>query len=344
MGRFSGGPLKIFSGTASGELAKEIADQLGLRVGDCEVGRFRNGEVQVIVNESVRGDDVFVVQSTCSPPNDTLMELLILIDALRRASARRITAVVPFYGYARQDRKTRGREPITAKLVANLITTAHADRVLTMDLHAGQIQGFFDIPVDHLTALPILSDYIARKRLDDLVVVSPDVGGVARARNLADRLGATFGIIEKRRSEPGESEVMAVIGDVAGRTAVLFDDIIDTGGTIAKAAKALIKHGAKAVYACATHPVFAGEAFRTLADAPFEEVVVTNTIPVVLPEAGGEDGSGRDAAGAKPRTVKPGTTVTVGGKLKIRVESVAPLLAEAIARIHEDLSVSKLFE
>ncbi|RJQ04490.1 MAG: ribose-phosphate pyrophosphokinase [Bacillota bacterium] len=319
MGRFSGGPLKIFHGTATPGLAEEIANHLGLRIGDCGVSRFQNGEIQVIVNESVRGDDAFVVQSTCSPPNDTLMELLILIDALRRASARRVTAVIPFYGYARQDRKTRGREPITAKLVANLLTTAHCDRVLTMDLHAGQIQGFFDIPVDHLTALPLLTDYIVGKHLEDLIVVSPDVGGVARARNMAERLGATFGVIEKRRRRPNESEVMTVIGEVKDRTAILFDDIIDTGGTIAKAAHALIENGAKAVYACATHPIFAGEAFSTLAEAPFEEIIVTNTIPVTMPPEKTEG-------------------------LNVKVLSVAPLLAEAIVRIHEDLSVSKLFE
>jgi len=316
VGRFSSGPLKIFHGSANPALAEEIATHLGLQVGDCDVTRFMNGEIQVLINESVRGDDVFIVQSTCSPPNETLMELLILIDALRRASARRVTAVVPFYGYARQDRKSRGREPITAKLVANLITTACCDRVLTMDLHAGQIQGFFDIPVDHLTALPILAEYIAGKHIQDLVVVSPDVGGVARARNMADWLGATIGIIEKRRSRPNESEVMALIGDVKGRTAVLMDDILDTGGSMVRAAEALIKHGAKEVYVCVTHGVFSGDAFAWLAKAPIAEIIVTNTIPVKVP-------------GESPR---------------VTVLSVAPLLGEAIVRIHEDLSVSKLFE
>ncbi len=321
MGRFSSGPLKIFHGNANVALAEEIANHLGLRVGDCDVTRFKNGEIQVIVNESVRGDDVFVVQSTCSPPNDTLMELLILVDALRRASARRVTAVIPFYGYARQDRKTRGREPITAKLVANLITTAQTDRILTMDLHAGQIQGFFDLPVDHLTALPIIGDYMASKRLDDLIVVSPDVGGASRARNMAERLGATFGIIEKRRPRPNVSEVMTVVGDVKDRTAVLIDDIIDTGGSIAKAAEALIKFGAREVYACATHAIFAGEAIKVLSEAPLREIVVTNTIPVNLPKEALAENGGR-----------------------FKVLSVAALLAEAIVRIHEDLSVSKLFE
>lgn len=321
MGRYSSGALKIFHGNANIPLAESIANHLGLKVGDCDVTRFKNGEIQVIVNESVRGDDVYVVQPTCSPPNDTLMELLILVDALQRASARRVTAVIPFYGYARQDRKTRGREPITAKLVANLITTAQTDRVLTMDLHAGQIQGFFDIPVDHLTALPIITDYIAQKKLPDPIVVSPDVGGAARARNMADRLGAGFGIIEKRRPRPNVSEVMTVVGDVKDRTAILIDDIIDTGGSVVKAAEALIRFGAKEVYACATHPVFAGDAVARLSEAPIREVVVTDTIPVNLP---------------------PDALAENGGRFKIL--TVAPLLAEAIVRIHEDLSVSKLFE
>ena len=316
VGRFGSGQLKIFTGNANVPLAEEIARHLGLRVGEGEVSRFKNGEIQVIINESVRGDDVFVIQPTCSPPNDTLMELLILVDALRRASARRITAVVPFYGYARQDRKTRGREPITAKLVANLITVAGTDRVLTMDLHAGQIQGFFDIPVDHLTALPLLAGYIEAKGLENIIIVSPDVGGTTRARNLADRLGATFGIIEKRHPKPGESEVMTVIGDVRGRTAVIVDDIVDTGGTIANAARALVERGAVAVYACGTHPVFSGKAKETLLGAPIEEIVVTDTIP--LGETWPDD--------------------------RLKVLSVAPLLAEAILRIHEDLSVSKIFE
>ncbi|MEW6032504.1 MAG: ribose-phosphate pyrophosphokinase [Bacillota bacterium] len=317
MGRFSGGQLKVFSGNANVALAKEITDHLGLPLGDSEVTKFKNGEIQVIVNESVRGDDVFVLQPTCSPPNDTLMELLILVDALRRASARRVTAVIPYYGYARQDRKTRGREPITAKLVANLITTAQTDRVLTMDLHAGQIQGFFDIPVDHLSALPLLAEYIKEKGLEDVVVVSPDVGGTARARNLAEYLSnASFSILEKRRPRPNVSEVMTVIGDVAGKTAVLIDDMIDTGGTIAEGAEVLVGRGAKKVYVCCTHAVFSGNAVERLCKAPLEEVVVTNTIPV--PDRG-PDG-------------------------RIKVLSVAPLLAEAILRIHEDLSVSKMFE
>lgn len=320
MGRFSGGQLKIFTGNANQGLAAAIVAHLGIPLGESATTRFNNGEIQVMINESVRGDDVFVIQPTCSPPNDTLMELLIIIDALRRASARRITAVIPFYGYARQDRKTRGREPITAKLVANLITTAQADRVVAMDLHAGQIQGFFDLPVDHLTALPILGSYIASKGLPDVTVVSPDVGGTTRARNLADRLGATFGIIEKRRPAPGQSEVLNIIGEVRGRTVVLVDDIIDTGGSIAGAARALVDPktgGARSVHVCCTHAVFSGAARQTLVDSPIEEVVVTNTIPVREEE-------------------------WPAGRLKVL--SVAPLLADAILRIHEDLSVSKLFE
>ncbi len=313
-----GGPLKIFHGNASAKLAQDIAQNLGLPVGDCEVTKFNNGETQVLVKESVRGDDCFVVQSTCSPPNDTLMELLILIDALRRASARRITAVIPFYGYARQDRKTRGREPITAKLVANLITTAQADRVLTVDLHAGQIQGFFDIPVDHLTAVPLLAEYIASKKLPDVTVVSPDVGGTTRARNLADRLGATFAIVEKRRPKPGASEVMNVIGEVNGRTAVIVDDSCDTGGTVVKAADALKnKFGAKAVYFGCTHAILSGDAMTNLLKAPIEELIFFDTIPVNVPP---------------------------GQEKRVKVLSIAPTLAQAMLRIHNNLSVSRMFQ
>ena len=310
-----GGRLKLFSGNATPALAQEIADHLGTTLGQIEVDRFSNGEVRVSINESVRGADVFVVQSTCHPVNDTLMELLIMIDAFRRASARRITAVVPFYGYARQDRKTRGREPITAKLVANLITTAGADRLLSMDLHAGQIQGFFDIPVDHLTAGPLLAQYFADKGLDDMVIVSPDPGGVSRARNMADRLGLPFAIIDKRRPAPNVAQVVNVIGDVAGKHAVIVDDMVDTAGTVAEGARVLRELGARAVYVAATHPVLSGPALERLARAPIQEVVVTNTIPV-------------DASRL------PG---------KLTVLSVARLFAQAILRIHEDLSVSTLF-
>jgi len=310
------GRLKIFSGNANLGLAEEIARHAGISLGSVEVSRFANGEIHVIVNESVRGADVFVVQPTCSPPNETLVELLILIDAFRRASARRVTAVVPFYGYARQDRKTRGREPITAKLVANLITVAGARRVLTMDLHAGQIQGFFDIPVDHLSAVPILADYFLQKGLANPVVVSPDLGGITRARLLADRLGADIATVDKRRPQPNVSEVMSIIGRVKGKTVIMIDDIIDTGGTIVEGAAALLQKGAVEVYACCTHAVFSGPAREKLDRSPLKEVVVTNTIPVNserLPD-------------------------------KIKVLSVAPLLGEAILRIHKDLSVSALFQ
>lgn len=310
-----GSRLKIFAGNATRDLAREIAEHLGTTLGETEVDRFSNGEVRVIVNESVRGADVFVVQSTCQPVNDALMELLIMIDAFRRASARRITAVVPFYGYARQDRKTRGREPITAKLVANLITTAGADRVLSMDLHAGQIQGFFDIPVDHLTAVPLLSQYLAQKDLKDIVVVSPDPGGVTRARNMADRLGLPFAIIDKRRPAPNVAEVMNVIGAVEGKHAVLVDDMIDTAGTVAEGARVLRELGARSVYVAATHPVLSGPALERLEAAPIQEVIVTNTIPI-------------------DRQRIPD---------KFTVLSVARLFAQAILRIHEDLSVSTLF-
>lgn len=312
--RWGDGKLKIFSGNANLALAGEIAAHIGVKLADIHVGTFNNGETQVIINENTRGSDAFIIQPTCSPVNDHLMELLLITDTLRRASARRITVVMPFYGYARQDRKTRGREPISAKLVANLITVAGARRVLTMDLHAGQIQGFFDIPLDHLSGVPSLSAYFAKKNLVDPIVVSPDLGGVARARDMADRLGAPIAIIDKRRPEPGVAEVMHIMPSVQGRTAIIVDDMIDTAGTLCVGAQALLENGARAVYACGTHPVFSGPALQRLADAPIEEVVVTNTIP--LPP---------------------------GCPDKIKVLSVAPLLGEAIIRIHEDLSVSKLF-
>lgn len=311
-----GRELKLFTGTANPALAQEIADHIGIPLGEIECGRFSSGEIQVRINESVRGADVFVLQPTCHPANDTLMELLIIVDALRRASARRITAVVPYYGYARQDRKTRGREPISAKLVANLLTVAGARRVLTMDLHAGQIQGFFDSPVDHLTAVPLLADYFRNKNLDNVTVFSPDTGGVTRAGELARRLGAEIGIIDKRRPKPNVAEVMNVIGEVKGRTVIMIDDIIDTCGTIVEGAKALLQRGAKEVYACGTHAVFSGPAYERLADAPFTEVVVTNTIPL-----------------------RPDHQVG-----SIRVLSVAAMLGEAILRINQDVSVSQMME
>ncbi|MDA8235807.1 MAG: ribose-phosphate diphosphokinase [Clostridia bacterium] len=308
--------LKIFTCNANPSLAEEIAEYLGVSVGDSKVTRFSDGEIHVRINESVRGADVFVVQPTCAPINDNLMELLIMIDGLRRASARRITAVLPYYGYARQDRKTRAREPITAKLVANLITSGGAMRAITMDLHAGQIQGFFDIPVDHLPGVPILAEYFSNKNLKDVVVVSPDLGGVTRARDLAERIGASIAIIDKRRPEPNVAEVMNIIGTIQDKTVIMIDDIIDTAGTITLGAQALLDRGAKDVYACCTHPVISGPALQRLQESPIKEVVVTNTIPLT-----------------EEKIID-----------KIKVLSVAPLLGEAIIRIHEDLSVSKLFD
>lgn len=307
--------LKVFSGNANPQLAEEIAAYVDVPLGAAEVNCFGDGETSVAIGESVRGADVFVIQPTCLPVNDNLMELLIMIDALRRASARRITAVIPYYGYARQERKTRGREPITAKLVANLLVQAGARRILTVDLHAGAIQGFFDIPVDHLPGVPILAEYYLRKRLENVVVVSPDVGGVTRARDLAQRLGAGIAIIDKRRPAPNVAKIMNIIGQVSGRTAILIDDIIDTGGTIVQAAEALLEKGAGDVYICCTHPVLSGPACERLEGCSCSEVVVTNTIPV------------------PPEKSLP----------KIKVLSVAPLMGEAIIRIHQDLSVSKLF-
>ncbi|HBT47450.1 MAG TPA: ribose-phosphate pyrophosphokinase [Peptococcaceae bacterium] len=310
------GMLKIFTGNANPKLAEEICSYLKVPMGAAKVGRFSDGEISLAINESVRGADVFVIQPTCNPVNDNLMELLILIDALRRASARRITAVVPYYGYARQERKTRARDPISAKLVANLITAAGADRVLAMDLHAGAIQGFFDIPVDHLTAVPILADYFNSLGLKDVVVVSPDVGGVTRARDFAERLGAEIAIIDKRRPEPNVAEIMDIIGDVEGKTVIMIDDLIDTAGTICLGARALRENGARAIYACCTHPVLSGPAVERLGEASLEEIVICNTIPV------------------PPSKEIPG----------MRSLSVAPLLGEAIMRIHRDESVSTLFD
>lgn len=311
----SGQKLKIFSGNANLNLAKEIAEYLGVEMGASKVKRFSDGETSIAIDESVRGADVFVIQPTSSPVNEHIMELLIMIDALRRASARRITAVIPYYGYARQERKARARDPITAKLFANLITTAGARRVVAMDLHAPAIQGFFDIPVDHLPGVPILAEYFQSKQLEDVVVVSPDLGGVTRARDLADRIGASIAIIEKRRPKPNVAEIMHIIGDLTGKTVIMVDDIIDTAGTITLGAKALMDRGAKEVYACCTHPVLSGPALERLEQSVIKEVVITNTIE--LPEDKKID--------------------------KIKVLSVAPLLGEAIIRIHEDLSVSKLF-
>ena len=310
--------IKIFAGNAHPKLAKDIADILGVPLGDSKVGKFMNGEISVDINETVRGADVFVVQPIFEPVNDNLMELLIMLDAFKRASAGRITAVIPHYAYARQDRKAKARQPITAKLVADLIHTAGADRVLTMDLHAAQIQGFFDIPVDNLMGLPILGKYFLKKNFDpnELVVVSPDIGGIKRARKFAEKLHGSIAIIDKRRPRPNVSEIMNVIGDVKGKNAILIDDMIDTAGSITNAAEVLVKLGAKKVYACCTHPVLSGPAVERLKNSPIEEVVVLNTIPV--PEEKMFD--------------------------KLKVISVAPIFSEAIRRIYEEISVSTLFE
>ncbi|MDX9871983.1 MAG: ribose-phosphate pyrophosphokinase [Clostridia bacterium] len=308
--------LKVFTGNAHPGLVAEIAEYLGVGVSAASVKTFSDGEINVMIEESVRGVDVFVIQPTCTPINDNLMELLILIDALRRASARRITAVLPYYGYARQDRKAKARDPITAKLVANLLTAAGARRVLAVDLHAGQIQGFFDIPVDHLQAVPIIAEYFLNKHMENLIVVSPDLGGVTRARALSERLHVPLAIIDKRRPQPNKAEIMNIIGEVKGKRVIMIDDIIDTAGTITLGAQALIDNGAQEVYVCCTHPVFSGAAIERLEKAPIKEVVITNSIPL-----------------------SPAKQLD-----KIKTLSIAPLLGEAIIRIHEDLSVSKLFD
>ncbi|MDW8093843.1 MAG: ribose-phosphate pyrophosphokinase [Caldimicrobium sp.] len=309
--------LKIFSGSANIELATKICKYLATPLGHSTLRRFSDGELFVEIEENVRGADVFVVQPTCTPVNENLMELLIMIDALRRASARRITAVIPYYGYARQDRKTAPRTPISAKLVANLIVVAGARRVLTMDLHAGQIQGFFDIPVDHLYAMPVFIQYIKDNFYkEELLVVSPDAGGVERAREYAKRLNVGMAIVDKRRPRPNESEVMNIIGDVKDKVALIIDDMVDTAGTICKAAEALLDRGAKEVYAIATHPVLSGNAIEKIASSPLKALIVSDTIPL------------REEA----------------KKLeKIKVLSVANLLGEAIRRIHTDDSISSLF-
>lgn len=312
--------IKIFTGNSHPELAKEIAEILGLPLGKSKVSTFSDGEISVDIGETVRGADVFVVQSTSSPVNNNLIELLIMIDAFKRASAGRITVVMPYYGYARQDRKAKSRDPITAKLVADLLTAAGAHRVLTMDLHAAQIQGYFNIPVDHLLGSPILADYFINKGFDDaddVVVVSPDLGSVTRARKFADRLHAPIAIIDKRRPKANVSEIMNIIGDIKGKRCILIDDMIDTAGTIANAANALKDLGAKNVYACCTHGVLSGPAFERINNSAIEELVMLNTIK--LPEEK-ED------------------------LIKFKSLSVAPLFAEAIKRIYDDEPISKLFE
>ena len=311
-----GKKLKIFTGNANPELAKEICDYLGLPLGEAFVGRFNNGEVQIMIDESVRGKDVFIIQPTSYPVNDNLMELMVMADALKRASARHITAVVPYYGYARQDRKTRGREPITAKLVANLMQTSGITRLVTIDLHAGQIQGFFDVPVDHLYGASILAKYINEKNLEDVIVVSPDLGGVTRARDLADRIGAPIAIIEKKRPEPGVAKVMNLIGDVKGKNCIIVDDIVDTAGSLVEGAKALEEFGAKALTAAVTHAVLTDPASERIANSNIKELIVTNTMPL-------------------PDNCKLENVTQL---------SVAPLLGEAIMRIFHEVSVSNLFD
>ena len=313
---FSYGELKIFSGRAHPALAQEICDYLGIPLGELTLYNFSDGENYCQIDENVRGADVFVVQPTSSPVNDHVMELLILLDALRRSSAARITAVMPYFGYARQDKKDRPRVPIAAKLMADLLTASGADRILTMDLHSAQIQGFFNIPVDHLFAAPVLLDAIREMKLDDLVIVSPDVGGVARARAIGKRLGAALAIIDKRRTGKNETEVLNVIGDVEGRNVLILDDIIDTAGTLVQAEEALRAQGARKTFAAAVHPVLSGPALERIQASGLETLVVTNTIPL-------------DAALARCP--------------KIRSLTIAPLLGEAIQRIHQGTSVSSLF-
>lgn len=312
--------LRLFSLNGNEPLAREISEHIGIPLGECEVNRFSDEEVQISIEESVRGCDVFVIQPTSQPVNEHLMELLIMIDALKRASAATINLVIPYYGYARQDRKSRSREPITSKLVANLIETAGANRVISLDLHAPQIQAFFDIPIDHLMGVPILSDYFSEKKdlnfEEEVVVVSPDHGGVTRARRMADRLKTPIAIIDKRRPKPNVAEVMNIVGDIEGKTAIIIDDIIDTGGTIKLAAQALIDKGAKEVYACCTHPVLSGPAIERIDDSLIKELVVTNSIQMP----------------AEKRIDK------------ITELSVGALLAQSIVRVHKEESVSTLFD
>jgi ribose-phosphate pyrophosphokinase len=308
--------FKMFSLNSNPKLAAEMAALLGCELGKSSVTRFSDGEIQINIEESVRGSDVYLVQSTSQPGNEHLMELLIMIDALKRASAKTINVVIPYYGYARQDRKARSREPITAKLVANLLVTAGTDRVLTIDLHAPQIQGFFDIPVDQLVGVPILAQYFENKGLEDIVVVAPDNGGVVRARKLANRLHAPIALVDKRRPQPNVVEVMNIVGNIEGKNAILIDDMIDTAGTITLAANALMEKGAKAVYACCTHAVLSGAAISRIEASAIKELVVTNSIE--LPEE---------------KMIN-----------KITSLSIAPLLVDAIDRIHNEKAVSPLFE
>ena len=316
-----GKEIKVFSGNSNPELAKAICAHLFKELGECSCSNFADGECSISVHEPVRGADVFIVQSTCKPVNDNLMELLVMIDAMRRASAGRITAVIPYFGYARQDRKAKSRDPISAKLVANLITAAGADRVLTMDLHAAQIQGFFDIPVDNLFGAPLFAKHyldIYGKGNDDVMVVSPDVGSTARARNFSLKLGCNMAIVDKRRERANQSEVMNIIGNVEGKTCILLDDMVDTAGSLCGAAKAIVEiGGAKEVYACASHGVLSGLAIDRINDSAIKELLLLDTIPY-------------------PADRQPSD--------KIRYMSVAPVFAEAIQRVYEEMSISNLFE
>ena len=314
-----GKDIKVFSGNANPKLAADICKYIGIKLGESEVGCFSDGETYASIYETVRGSDVFLIQSTCMPVNDNLMELLIMIDAMRRASAGRITAVIPYFGYARQDRKAKSRDPISAKLVANMLTAAGADRVLTMDLHAAQIQGFFDIPVDVLLGNPIFVDYYAKKfgdRCEEMMVVSPDVGSVARARTFAQKLHMNLAIVDKRRQKANQCEVMNVIGDVKGKDCILFDDMVDTGGSLCNAAQALIEvGGARSVHACASHGVLSGPAIERVNNSVIQELALLDTIPAIDPKKSS----------------------------KIKYLPVAPMFAEAIERIYQEVSISKLF-
>ncbi len=307
--------MLLFSGNANKKFAEEIAQYLDIPLSPMEITNFVDGEIFLKILENVRGTDAFVIQPTCPPVNDNIMELLFIIDALKRASARRITAVIPYYGYARQDRKTEPRVPISAKVIANILTVAGASRVLVIDLHVGQIQGFFDIPVDHLFAAPLMIDYIKRKRLSDLTILSPDTGGVERARAFAKRLEASLAIIDKRRLERNVAELMHIVGDIEGRNVVIVDDMIDTGGTIIQAAEAIKKGRAKDVYVCSTHGVFSKDALNNLQKSVLKEIIVTNTVP-----------QNKESEYSK-----------------LQILSIAPLLGEAIKRIHNESSVSSLF-
>lgn len=305
---------KLITGNSHPVLAEEIAKCAGKKLADVKVSTFSDGEICVDINETIRGNDVFIIQSTCSPVNNNLMELLILIDAAKRSSAGRINAVIPYYGYARQDRQAKARDPITAKLVADLITAAGADRVITMDLHAPQIQGYFNMPVDHLVGLPILIEHFAKEKIEDLVIVSPDHGSVPRARHMAEPLNAPIAIVDKRRPAPNVCEVMNIIGDVQGKNCILIDDMIDTAGTIKSAAEALVNNGAKSVKACTTHPVLSGPAIERIEESPIEELIILNTLPV-----------------SEEKKIK-----------KIKTLSVAPLFAKIIERVYEGKSLEEM--